>query len=358
LQNAFSKAWPKQAQKQPLTVFDCVAVVRFFERFEAQLPLSYRVNVDGTKNVIQASREAGAACLIYTSSGSIGVAKQQLWVPFWRKTGKGFLQVLDDNDRNFPQKHDEFYSNYAYTKSLAENLIKKADDPHSGFRTGVIRPSNAVFGPGGDVCAEAYLLRRENATWVQNMYQNFIYCENTSYAHLLYEQRLIEMPQIPGRPNIGGQSFIVTDPNKATCYGDIHLGLKHLSKGRMTMDHVPPIVMLLLSYVVEAYHYTQNTWLRFLPPIRSELLCLQPALLYFTSCHLIFDDSRARSLPEQGGLGYKAPFTSIRGIAKLVMQHDFQRTFSVGDKYVASNDIISTAFKDTLVSPAPILEVS
>ena len=41
----------------------------------------------------------------------------------------------------------------------AEKLVRKADDKATGFRTGVLRPGNAVYGSGGDFLTSGYLSR-------------------------------------------------------------------------------------------------------------------------------------------------------------------------------------------------------
>ena len=37
--------------------------------------------------------------------------------------------------------------------------------------------------------------------------------------------------------------------------------------------------------------------------------------------HAIFDDSRARLSPEEGGLGYKGGWTTVQGLYKTVVEH-------------------------------------
>lgn len=47
---------------------------------------------------------------------------------------------------------------------------------------------------------------------------------------------------------------------------------------------------------------------------------LQPSIFSLTQVHLVFDDSRACKSPKEGGLGYKAPFTSLDGLCKLLVE--------------------------------------
>lgn len=66
---AFDMAWPDSAGDSPITVFHTASNIRFFERHRKQLGPSEKVNIGGTKNILDASRRAGVKTLIYTSSG-------------------------------------------------------------------------------------------------------------------------------------------------------------------------------------------------------------------------------------------------------------------------------------------------
>lgn len=48
----------------------------------------------------------------------------------------------------------------------------------------------------------------------------------------------------------------------------------------------------------------------------GQIINLQPSVFNLTNKNLYFDDSRARKEPKDGGLGYKAPFTSLRALCK------------------------------------------
>lgn len=60
---------------------------------------------------------------------------------------------------NLPQKHYDFFGNYAVSKFQAERLVRDADDKETGFRTGCLRPGNGVYGRGGDFLSDGYLRR-------------------------------------------------------------------------------------------------------------------------------------------------------------------------------------------------------
>lgn len=62
---------------------------------------------------------------------------------------------------------------------------------------------------------------------------------------------------------------------------------------------------------------------------------MQPALFGVSTVNTIFDDSRARKSPEEGGLGYRAPLTTMDGMCKETYEWNCsleKKTASVEDK--------------------------
>lgn len=153
--------------------------------------------------------------------------------------------------------------------------------------------------------------------WTSPVIQNFVNAQNVSIAHLLYEQRLATTNKT-NNIDIGGQSFVITDPNSPTTFSDVYLLLTTLSKTPTHFTIVPAIPLFLFSYLVEWYSLLQHRYLSFLPPIRGSLVQLQPALFAVSNPHTIADDSRARLRTEQGGLGYRGVITTLDGMCKEV----------------------------------------
>lgn len=146
---AFQQPWAKSVAQLPLTVFHTAATIRPQERLEMFLPLCGKVNIDGTRNVLNAAKQSKASCFVSTSSGSVTLHKLGFWVAPWTKLPKRAFQVLSDYAK-LPERHDEFFGNYAVTKVEAEQMVRGADDPSSNFRTGCIRPANGIYGIGSD----------------------------------------------------------------------------------------------------------------------------------------------------------------------------------------------------------------
>ncbi|KAJ5215084.1 hypothetical protein N7468_010763 [Penicillium chermesinum] len=320
---AFAQSWPAPATHYPLTVFHTAAIIRPQDRLKSFLHLLSKVNVDGTRNVLDAARKSGASCFISTSSGSVSLHQPNFFVAPWKSEPERMTQVLSD-DAKLPKRHEEFFGNYAVTKIEAERLVRAADDPASNFRTGCIRPANGIYGIGSDAAMSItgnYLRQGGSPTWVRPIVHSFVNAENVSIAHLLYEQRLVEQSQ-PGTtaPDIGGQAFVVTDPNPAIAFGDIYTLLGKLSKTPVSFPTVEPILMLLLGYVIEFYSFIQHAYLPWLlPKITGDLAQVQPALFAITDVHVLADDTRARLPPHKGGLGYNPPLTTLDGMCKQLL---------------------------------------
>ncbi|KAF8962283.1 NAD-P-binding protein [Flammula alnicola] len=342
LEAAFKAPWPasstsdKQAEPE-ITVFHTVAVIRFYERHPEFMERSARVNVTGTKNVINASRAAGATALIFTSSGSVAVHTTGLFLWPWQKEPEKFLQIINDDDSRLPKRREDFFSNYAVTKIQAERIVQASDRATTGtelgakkvMRTGCIRPGNAIFGPRGDLVTDVYLAHGSNPTWTSTMIQSFSYVENCAAAHLCYEARLIDLLNGSTNPDIGGQAFCITDPGPPPTFGDFYTVLETRTDGKCNFPKVSPTAMLFLAHLLELYSRVYHALLsagwnvaRLLPLLRGDIINLQPPLFSLTSIHVIVDDSRARLLPEKGGLGYSGTWTTLEGAHKVIDEYN------------------------------------
>jgi nucleoside-diphosphate-sugar epimerase len=365
VQAAFNAPWPSSSSLTPegrrspvetetetepeTTVFHTAANIRYYERDARLLPLSEKVNVEGTQNVLDAARAAGVSVLVYTSSGSVSVRRVRLWLWPWEKQPPFSVQIIDDDDSRLPRRHEDMFSNYAASKLKAEKLVRAADRtplPSAGkegegkgkghqpeLRTGCLRPGNGIYGTGGDILCGAYLARGVNPSWAQDILQNFIYVENASLAHFCYEQRLIEKARGSSpNPDVGGQAFGIVDAGPPLTYGDVYTVLTTLTDGQTVFPRLSATAMLLLSHIFEGLHLlrvlpalSSSTFLRrlsqFVPALSADLINLQPSLFSLTVVHLIWDDSRARKSPEKGGLGYEPQWTTLTALCKLVEEH-------------------------------------
>jgi nucleoside-diphosphate-sugar epimerase len=155
-QAAFDKPWPSSVAKLPLTVFHTAALIIPGERTMGTYEQIKRVNIEGTQNVLNAAKAAGTTIFIATSSGSIAHTPAGYWGNPFRRWPRGYFQVIDESDFDKPLRpHSQFFANYAHTKAVAERIVCKANSPN--FRTGTIRPANAIYGSSnGDVVVGKY----------------------------------------------------------------------------------------------------------------------------------------------------------------------------------------------------------
>jgi hypothetical protein len=217
---------------------------------------------------------------------------------------------------------------------MGEKLVRSANGRvvnsngglHKVLRTGCIRPGNGVFGPRGDMLIGAYVARKTNPTWINGLISSHSYVENCALAHLLYEQRLIALSTASppkSLPDISGQAFNICDPGPSPTNGDIFTTLTTLTSGECHFPLLSPTFMLLFAHIIEFYYTLPSfffTALR-LPRIKGNITNVQPSLYDLTQLHLIFDDSRARLSPEEGGLGYRGAWTTLEGTHKTVEEH-------------------------------------
>lgn len=163
-------------------VFHIALVVRWWERSRSLLPLSERANLEGTRNVLKASRRAGVSTLVYTSSASVGISLASRWFLWpWEKR---FIQVVNENDRRLPTGEHQF-SNYSLSKIKAERLVRSSDRSETNrgiLGTGCLRPGGGIYGP-----EDRMLVSRLVPTFGFNTIQSTLYVDNYSLAHLQYE---------------------------------------------------------------------------------------------------------------------------------------------------------------------------
>jgi nucleoside-diphosphate-sugar epimerase len=318
---AFAVPWPPLTTKLSLTIYHTAAVIRPQDRLKCFLHLCSKVNVDGTANVLEASKAAGASIFIWTSSGSIALQRPTFWIAPWTAHPKKAVQVLNDNT-SLPQTHSDFFGNYAVTKATAESLVRAANDPLNNFRTGCIRPTNGIYGTGGEsntAITDIYLHNAGAPTWAYSVLQSFVHAENVSLAHLLYEQHLVNQSADHNLLPTGGQSYVVSDPNPAIAFGDLYTLLTTLSSTPVAFPELQPAPFLLLAYFVEAYSFLRFRFFGFLPMLPKNLEQMQPSLFAILDVHVFADDSRAKLAPEKGGLGYNPPLTTLQGMCRRLV---------------------------------------
>jgi len=140
----------------------------------------FRVNVTGTRNVINACLENNVKQLIYTSSPSV---------------------IFDENDMEnvdesvpYPEKYP---APYPETKAMAERMVK--DVSKKGLDTIVIRP-HLIWGPEDNHLLPTLIKKAKRLKRVgQKEYLiDTIYIDNAADAHILAFEALLKNPQLSG----------------------------------------------------------------------------------------------------------------------------------------------------------------
>ncbi|KAI1171613.1 NAD(P)-binding protein [Nemania sp. FL0916] len=319
---AFSRPWPEDAAKLPLTVFHTAAVILASDRSAHSYAFPHAVNVRGTAHVISAARAAGASVFSATSSASIAIRPVGVWALPWATQPRDFFQVLDTKDFEREVRGREgYFGNYPASKAVAERLVCDLDG--EGFRTGTIRPANGVYGNPTDNTVGDPLSRAVMPTWVAHIAQSFVHGANVAIAHLHHEAALVRPSSLSATHPHSGRPFVVTDPNPPITYGDLYSAIRVLSRHSFTTVSLPPVLMLLISHAVEIYAelpYSLGAWLsKLLPPLQGDVQHLKPGLFSITT-HLVASNAEAGKPVAEGGLGYEGVLTTLEGMVLEVLE--------------------------------------
>jgi len=141
----------------------------------------FRVNVEGTVNVIEGCGKHDVPYLVHTSSPSV---------------------VFDGNDMEGADESvpypEIFHAHYPQTKAMAEQHVLKAS--LSGLKTIILRP-HLIWGPRDNHLVPRILERAKRLRIVgngKNMVDT-IYIDNAAYAHILAADALEKNKELSGR---------------------------------------------------------------------------------------------------------------------------------------------------------------
>lgn len=349
---AFAKPWPSDVARLPLTVFHTVAAIRPGERSLLLWERTSRVNVDGTRNVLEAAREAGADIFVATSSASVALRPASFLIPPWRSLPHGYFQICDERDFDRPLRpHGEFFSNYAYSKAIAEREVCSANGP--GFRTGAIRPGNGIYGQPTDVICGSMLKQQKVASFSPHVIQQQAAGWNVSLAHLAFEAALAPQPGRGGTtpapmPRCAGRPYVVTDTGPAIQWYDFFRAAKQVAVTPTEVIRLPPLPLYLIAHLIESWSLLLAR-VPFLARLglrepRGAVRDLQPSI-FTPAAFIMVVDEEARKSVEDGGIGYKGLFTTLEGVCEQIWRwNQEQEGVANGDanKSILDADIVET----------------
>ncbi|KAG7665075.1 ERG26 [[Candida] subhashii] len=154
-----------------------------------------KVNVEGTKNLIQVAKQQKVKALVYTSSAGVIFNGQD---------------VHNANESwPYPEVHMDGYNE---TKAIAESAVMQANDPQQGFLTVCLRPAG-IFGPGDRQLVPGL---RASAKLGQSKYQlgdnnnlfDWTFVGNVADAHVLAAEKILD-PELGAK--LGGETFFITN---------------------------------------------------------------------------------------------------------------------------------------------------
>jgi nucleoside-diphosphate-sugar epimerase len=245
----------------------------------------FHVNVEGTRNVISACREAGVPRLIYTSSPSVVY------------TG-GDLRNVDESAPLCLQAPCA----YPTSKAAAELEVLAAHDKN--FSTVALRP-HLVWGPGDkNVVPRVLALAKSGRLKIIGAGENKVdvtHITNVVDAHLLAEGALVQ----PGSP-AGGRAYFITN-------GEPVILWKWINNLLMELNNPPITKHVSLSTAYAAGSVLEAIW-RVLP-FKGE-----PPMTRFVAKEMAtdhwFNISAARR-----DLGYHPLMTVAEGVKDLVAHY-------------------------------------
>jgi len=250
-----------------------------------------RVNVEGTRNVLTACRQAGVPRLVYTSSPSVVY-------------NGGNLAGVDESAPLCTAAPCA----YPTSKAAAERAVLAAHG--KDFATVALRP-HLVWGPGDkNVVPRVLALAQAGRLKIIGSGRNKVdvtHITNVVDAHLLAELTLnichIIDDKLPRREKIGGKAYFITNGEPVVLWDWINELLRGVGRPEIT-KHVPLSVAYAAGGVMETF------WRAL--PLKGE-----PPMTRFVAKEMAtdhwFDISAARR-----DLGYAPRVTMAAGTAKLI----------------------------------------
>ncbi|KAI3454023.1 hypothetical protein Pfo_010686 [Paulownia fortunei] len=232
--------------------------------------LHHSVNVQGTKNIIDACIELKVKRLIYTSSPSVVF---------------DVVHEIFNGDESlpYPSKHNDSYS---ATKAEGEALVIKSNGSN-GLLTCCIRPSS-IFGPGDKLLVPSLVAaaRAGKSKFIigdgNNMY-DFTYVENVAHAHICAERALASEKTVAEKA--AGQAYFITNMEPIKFWEFMSLILESLGYERPKIK-IPASVMMPIAHMVEMIY-------KILAPYGMKVPQLTPSRIRLLSRSRTFDCSKA-----------------------------------------------------------------
>ena len=238
------------------------------------------INVEGTRNMLEAAKSAGVQKFVHTSSPSA------VW-------DGGDMAFVTEEDCPYPEK---FLTDYPETKAISEQDALRASCPE--MVTTAIRP-RLIWGPG-DPHLIPRMIERHDRLKIIGDGENKVgicYVDNAAYAHILACDALA-----PGSPN-AGKAYFVADDEPVVIWDWLNQFMGRLGKKPIT-SKIPKSVAYGVGAVMEFIWRTFG--------IKSE-----PFMTRFVACSLS-SDYYYNLKNARADFGYKQLVHPDEGFEKMV----------------------------------------
>uniref|UniRef100_A0ACD5V6X8 Uncharacterized protein n=1 Tax=Avena sativa TaxID=4498 RepID=A0ACD5V6X8_AVESA len=249
--------------------------------------LHYKVNVEGTKNVIDACTACNVGKLIYTSSSGVVFDG---------------VHGLFDVDESTPYP-DKFPDAYLQTKAEAEKQVMEANDTNR-LITCCIRPGS-MFGPGDPILRS--LVSFGGMMFIVGDGKNcddFVYVENVVHGHICARKTLSTKV---GANMSGGKVYFITIMEPMNMWDFFYMVLEEFGYKRRYRMKIPGYIFMPIACVIE---WTYNKlFSRY--KIRQPRMLLKPTTIKYMTLNRTFSCNKAIIQ-----LGYK-PIISLKEGIKI-----------------------------------------
>lgn len=216
--------------------------------------------------------------------------------------------------------HADYFSNYAYSKALAERIVGEANAP--GFRTGSIRPGNGIYGMPRDLVFQSTLSKDRDISLCPTAIQNAVSAWNVSLAHLCFEAALARPQDREEMPACAGRPFVITDNGAPPSWQDFFRAVALVAARPPVVMAPPPLPFFLLAVLNEQWslllaRFPSLTSRFGLRESTGDFRHLQPAV-FSPQCNVACVDARARRSVAEGGIGYAGGLSTLEGACEII----------------------------------------
>lgn len=225
---------------RPTIVYHCAGAMTV-GRVAAPEAVVRKINVDGTRLLLETSKRFGVRAFVFTSSASVA-----------QKYDGGFRDLVNCDETAPTVEEEDGGQLYPRTKAAAERLVLAADDP-AGTRTVSLRPA-VIFGERDSDqipnFIEAYRGGRSKLQIgrADNLF-SVTYGGNAADAHLLAAERLLG----PDPAGVAGEAFFITNDTPVLLW-DFARAIQRAAGDTTTPDQirvVNPTVAYCVAWVCE-----------------------------------------------------------------------------------------------------------